>query len=70
MFKRMARGLAAVGRVFPVVLRDLTGLAAAGSIAYGAWLIMPAAGFITGGLLVLVGVVLISAKGGAGTPSA
>lgn len=38
-----------------VILRDVVGLAGAASITYGAWLIHPAAGFIVGGFLALVG---------------
>lgn len=64
MMKRVARALAIVGAGFPIVLRDVAGLAAVGLIAYGAWLIMPAAGFIVGGALLLAGVVLLSAKAG------
>lgn len=66
MFQRLAKrigsGLAAFGRVAPTLLRDLAGLAGAGLVSYGAWLVHPAAGFITGGALLLVGVVLLSAK--------
>ncbi len=56
----MAGTVIAFARALPVIIRDLTGLAAVGSISYGAWLIAPPAGYITGGALVLVGVVLAS----------
>ena len=66
MFKRI--GLAfgasakATGRVLPTILRDIAGLAGVGLIAYGAWLVVPAAGFIVAGVLLLAGVILVSAK--------
>ena len=37
------------------LVRDLAGLAGAAFIAYGAWLIAAPAGFIVGGLLLIVG---------------
>lgn len=39
----------------PSVLRDIAGLIGAGLVAYGAWLLAPAAGFIVGGALLLAG---------------
>ncbi len=39
------------------LLRDAVGIAAVGSIAYGAWLAYQPAGFIVGGALVLAGVI-------------
>lgn len=51
-FKSIA---ASGGRVVPELLRDGAALAAAGSIAYGAWLIYEPAGYIVGGMLVLTG---------------
>jgi hypothetical protein len=41
--------------IVPVILRDLIGLAGAASIAFGAWMLHPAAGFIVGGVLALAG---------------
>lgn len=41
-------------------------LAGAGCVAYGAWLIYPPAGFIVGGLLLLVGGYLGASKAAAG----
>ncbi len=46
-----------------VAARDAIGVVSVGSISYGAWLIFPPAGFIVGGLLVLVGVIA-AARGG------
>ena len=43
-----------------VVLHDLIGVIGAGLVAYGAWLVFPPAGFITGGLLLLAGALLLS----------
>jgi hypothetical protein len=51
MFKRFGRALAAGG----FVLRDVVGLCGAGSVSYGAWLLHPAAGFIVGGGLLMIG---------------
>ncbi len=64
MLKKVAQGAARVVAVLPVVTRDIVGLAAVCLIAYGAWLITPAAGFIVGGVLLLAGTILISAKAG------
>lgn len=64
MLKTVGQGIARLGRAIPVVLRDATGLAGVGLISYGAWMIMPAAGFIVGGALLLVGAILLSAKNG------
>ncbi|CAA2142758.1 hypothetical protein [Hyphomicrobium sp. ghe19] len=64
MFRSIGTGFAAAAlaflRVLPDLLREGAGLAAVGSIAYGAWLLHPAAGFIVGGSLVLTGVLLSS----------
>jgi hypothetical protein len=60
--RNIGRGIVAAGRVAPVLLRDLLGLGAIGLIAYGSWLVHPAAGFIVAGALLLVGVLLLSAK--------
>lgn len=64
MFKKVSAASAAVasalGRTLPTFLRDLAGLAGVGLVAYGAWLLHPAAGYITGGTLLLVGVCMLS----------
>ena len=62
----MKKVLAGLVRAFPAVMRDLTGLAGAGSIAYGAWLVQPAAGFIVGGALALGGAFLAARAAGRG----
>lgn len=46
-----------------VIARDAIGVSAVASISYGAWLIYPPAGFVTGGLLILAGVIA-AARGG------
>ncbi|MER9901616.1 hypothetical protein [Mesorhizobium sp. M0130] len=60
--KKLAGPLAAIAVRLPIVLRDLVGLAAVALISYGAWLVVPAAGYIVGGVLLLAGTILISAK--------
>ena len=55
MFKKIAVGAA---NKLPDFVRDVMALGAAGSMAYGAWLIYQPAGFIVGGALVFVGLYL------------
>lgn len=55
-----ARGLLAV---VPVLVRDLVGLAGAGLVAYGAWLIYPPAGFLAGGALLIAAAALAALAG-------
>ncbi|MER8754091.1 hypothetical protein NKH69_00205 [Mesorhizobium sp. M0976] len=62
MLKKLAGPLATIAVRLPIVLRDLVGLAAVGLISYGAWLVVPAAGYIVCGVLLLAGTILISAK--------
>jgi hypothetical protein len=64
MMKKIASALTVVGAGLPIVLRDAAGLAGVALISYGAWLIMPAVGFVVAGVLVLAGVIAISAKAG------
>lgn len=52
-----------IAKQAPTILRDAVGLAAVASITLGAWMIYAPAGFIVGGVLVLVGV-LLAARGG------
>lgn len=42
----------------PTVVRDVSGVVGAALVAYGAWRVYAPAGFIVGGLLLLVGSVL------------
>lgn len=64
MFAKIWTGICAVGgamgRALPTVVRDITGIAAIGSIAYGSYLVYPPAGFIVGGAIVLIGVIMAS----------
>lgn len=59
MLKAIARGIA--GAV-PALLRDVSGLAGAVGISYGAWLVYQPAGFIVGGALLLAGALLSAAR--------
>ena len=56
-------------RLAPKFLRDLAGLVAVAAISYGSWLAWPPAGFMVGGALVLVGV-LLSARHDVPPPAA
>jgi hypothetical protein len=49
---------AALGRALPVLLCDAAGIGGAGLIAYGAWLVYAPAGFIVGGILLLIAAVM------------
>lgn len=70
LFRRIAAasgaGVRAFGRALPALLRDLAGLAGIGLVAYGAWMIHPPAGFITGGIMLVVGAYLLGAKAASG----
>lgn len=59
----IASGLRALGKALPALARDAAGLAGATLIAYGAWLVFPAAGYIVGGVLLISGA-LLTARGG------
>ena len=43
----------------PGLVRDLAGLCGVGLVSYGAWTVYPPAGFITAGILLIVGSLLI-----------
>lgn len=60
MMKLLAAAVRSVAMVVPGLARDLAGLCGVGLVSYGAWLIYPPAGFITGGFLLIVGALLIS----------
>lgn len=65
MLKTIGSGLGkastAAALAMPTVVRDLAGLAGAGGVSYGAWLIYEPAGFIVGGALLLAGAILAAA---------
>ena len=60
MMKQLAAAVRTIAMVVPGLVRDLAGLCGVGLVSYGAWMIYPPAGFITGGLRLIVGALLIS----------
>jgi hypothetical protein len=62
MINQIAHGLASAAPVSSVLLRDGAGVVGAVMIAYGAWLILPALGFIVGGCFLLAVAILTSRK--------
>ena len=60
MMKLLAAAVRNVAMVVPGLVRDLAGPCGVGLVSYGAWMIYPPAGFITGGILLIVGALLIS----------
>ncbi len=60
MMKLLAAALRVVAVAMPGLMRDVAGLCGVGLVSYGAWMIYPPAGFITGGLLLIVGTLLIA----------
>ena len=60
MMKLLAAAVRTIAGAVPGLVRDLAGLCGVGLVSYGAWLIYPPAGFITGGILLIVGTLLIA----------
>ena len=60
MMKLLAAAVRTIAGAVPGLIRDLAGLCGVGLVSYGAWLIYPPAGFITAGILLIVGALLIS----------
>ena len=60
MMKQLAAAVRSLAMVVPGLVRDLAGLCGVGLVSYGAWLIYPPAGFITAGILLIVGTLLIA----------
>lgn len=58
MMKSIVAGARGLFAAVPVITRDLAGLCGAGLVAYGAWLIYVPAGFIVGGVLLILAAVL------------
>lgn len=58
MMKSIVAGARGLLATVPVVTRDLAGLGGAALVAYGAWLIYVPAGFIIGGVLLILAAVL------------
>ncbi len=50
------------GATVPALLRDGTGLAGAIAIAYGSWLIYVPAGYIVGGVLLIIFAILTAPR--------
>jgi hypothetical protein len=60
----MKLNVAALRKAAPSLARDAAGLSGCGFVSYGAWLIYHPAGFIIGGLFLMVGAFLTArAKG-------
>jgi hypothetical protein len=57
----MKLNMTALAKGLPTFARDAAGLAGCGLVSYGAWLIYDPAGFIVGGLVLVVGA-FMSAK--------
>ena len=60
MMKLLAAAVRSVAMVVTGLARVLAGLCGVGLVSYGAWMIYPPAGFITAGLLLIVGTLLIA----------
>ena len=58
MMKLLAVAVRTIAGAVPGFVRDLAGLCGVGLVSYGAWMIYPPAGFITAGLLLIVGALL------------
>ena len=60
MMKLLAATVRTIAGVVPGLVRDLAGLCGVGLVSYGAWMIYPPAGFITGGLLLIIGALMVA----------
>ena len=60
MMKLLATAVRTIAMAVPSLVRDLAGLCGVGLVSYGAWLINPPAGFITAGILLIVGILLLA----------
>jgi hypothetical protein len=60
MMKKVTAALARLSAAIPSIFRDVLAFAGVALISYGAWMILPAAGFIVAGVLLLAGVILAS----------
>ena len=60
MMKLLAAAVRTVAMAVPGLVRDLAGLCGVGLVSYGAWLIYTPAGFITAGILLIVGTLMIA----------
>ena len=62
--KKLLNALAGVGRVLPAAIPDVLIIAGVATVSYGTGILHPAAGWITGGVLMLVFGVLAAFKAG------
>ena len=60
MMKLLAGAVRTIAGAVPGLVRDLAGLCGVGLVSYGAWLVYPPAGFITGGLLLIIGALMVA----------
>ena len=60
MMKLLATAVRAIAAAVPGIVRDFAGLGGVGLISYGAWMIYPPVGFITAGIRLIVGTLMIS----------
>ncbi|MFN4018363.1 MAG: hypothetical protein ACK4JB_23710 [Reyranella sp.] len=60
MMKLLGAALRVVAVAMPGLMRDVAGLGGVGLVSYGAWMIYPPAGFITAGILLIVGTLMIA----------
>jgi|GEM_PF-562351 len=60
MMKLLAAAVRTIAGAVPGLVRDITGLGGVGLVSYGAWMIYPPAGFITAGILLIVGTLMIA----------
>ena len=60
MMKLLAAAVRTIAGVVPGLVRDLAGLCGVGLVSYGAWMSYPPAGFITWGLLLIIGALMVA----------
>lgn len=59
---RLRAGVSRVAAALPVMLRDLAGLAGFGAVTYGVWQIHVPAGWIVGGVMLMIAVWLTARR--------
>lgn len=58
MMKLLGAAVRVVAVAMPGLMRDVAGLGGVGLVSYGAWMVYPPAGFISAGILLIVGALL------------